>query len=216
MIQMHFLVAAQAAYHDKGYHPMDVPWWATRDIVNLTKNPNLPKDNEYELSLNHKCLIASGEQGFLYLANKGQLPQGTFQTMTPCFRNEPHDTYHQKQFMKLELIDYLPAYVPRDGSNHAEELNHRIATMLHHAFEVFQTVAQNTMSLRMVETHASDPTHVPGTQTYDIEGLTTNEWIELGSYGARHAAFGTWIYGTGLAEPRFSKVLHSTSPIEKY
>lgn len=29
--------------------------------------------------------------------------------------------------------------------------------------------------------------------------------IELGSYGARRTDFGTWIYGTGIAEPCFSK-----------
>lgn len=51
--------------------------------------------------------------------------------------------------------------------------------------------------------------HVPNSVAYDIEGEFENGWIELGSYGARQALFGTWLYGTGLAEPRFSKVLHA-------
>lgn len=35
--------------------------------------------------------------------------------------------------------------------------------------------------------------------------------IELGSYGVRRAFFGTWVYGTGIAEPRFSKALTAHS-----
>jgi hypothetical protein len=33
--------------------------------------------------------------------------------------------------------------------------------------------------------------------------------IELGSYGIRTCEFLTWIYGTGCAEPRLSKIIES-------
>ena len=42
-----------------------------------------------------------------------------------------------------------------------------------------------------------------GTIQYDID----YHGIELGSYGIRHCQFLNWIYGTGCAEPRLSKVM---------
>jgi hypothetical protein len=38
---------------------------------------------------------------------------------------------------------------------------------------------------------------------YDIE----YNGVEIGSYGIRKTSFLEWIYGTGLAEPRFSRSL---------
>lgn len=75
-------------YSHYEYRRIEVPWWATTDIVNITKPPHVSEENLYKLSLNKKCLVASGEQSFLYLINKGQLPPGKYQTITPCFRNE--------------------------------------------------------------------------------------------------------------------------------
>ena len=40
-------------------------------------------------------------------------------------------------------------------------------------------------------------------ELYDID----YHGIELGSYGIRHCQFLNWIYGTGCAEPRLSKVM---------
>lgn len=211
MIHFHYLVAAQWSYKEFGYTTIDVPWWATRDIANLTKNPELPANNEYELSLNKKCLIASGEQGFLYMANKGQLPTGRYQAITPCFRNEPHDALHQKQFMKLELIDYTDTHTPWKLAPDATELNERIEDMVDDALETFDILSQKKMTIRAVKTDDTAASRVPGTVAYDIEGQYEGKWIELGSYGARRAVFGTWVFGTGLAEPRFSKVLHASS-----
>lgn len=211
MIHFHYLAAAQWAYKELGYTPIDVPWWATRDIVNLTKGENLPKDNEYELSLNKKCLIASGEQGFLYMANKGQLASGNYQAITPCFRNEPHDAFHQKQFMKLELIEYMDTHTPSAPAPDAAALNERIEDMVDNALDTFELLSERKMVVRAMKTNEPDPSRVPGTVSYDIEGKYEDRWIELGSYGARRAVFGTWIFGTGLAEPRFSKVLHAST-----
>lgn len=209
MIHFHYLVAAQWAYKELGYTPIDVPWWATRDIVNITKPIGLPEHSEYELSINNKCLLASGEQGFLYMANKGQLPSGNYQTITPCFRNEPHDTFHQKQFMKLELMEYMDTHTPWHATPDAAALNERIECMVDNVLDTFDVLAQNQMVIRAVTVDTPDHARVPGTVAYDIEGKYNDQWIELGSYGARRSVFGTWIFGTGLAEPRFSKVLHA-------
>jgi phenylalanyl-tRNA synthetase alpha subunit len=145
------------------------------------------------------------------LANKGQLATGKYQAITPCFRNETHDFFHQKQFMKLELIEYMDTQTPWHLAPNAGVLNTRIEEMVDGAMNTFELIAQKKMVVRAIKTNDAHPSSVPGTNTYDIEGKYQDRWIELGSYGARRAVFGTWIFGTGLAEPRFSKVLHAAS-----
>src|SRR5574343_566742 len=93
-------------YERRGYRQVEVPWRVTTDILNITR-PASSQNKDYIIQGTDKGLIASGEQGFLYLANKGVLPPGKYQTVTPCFRNETHDRYHSKQFMKVELIELL-------------------------------------------------------------------------------------------------------------
>lgn len=49
----------------------------------------------------------------------------------------------------------------------------------------------------------NDPDPISVSQAYDI--VTDLQKIELGSYGIRqHPSVGRWVYGTGLAEPRYS------------
>lgn len=104
-INYSIIAEAVKAYTALGYQQIEVPWWATGNVINITKPTVANSREDYQISANGKYLLASGEQGFLYLANKGQLPPGKYQTVTPCFRNEPYDETHSKQFMKLELID---------------------------------------------------------------------------------------------------------------
>lgn len=194
VINYQHLHLASEAYEGLGYRRLEVPWWATADIVNVTRpvgaGPN------YMVSVNGKALLASGEQGFLYLINKGQLPPGLYQTITPCFRNEPYDLYHRKQFMKLELIDTTcTAPHQRDVGDVALQ-----------ALQVLRTMAPG-VPLEVISTDAVDPIAVPGTAQLDVVAIVDGRQIELGSYGARRTAFATWVYGTGLAEPRFSRTL---------
>ena len=66
--------------------------------------------NHIMLLIKNKNLIASGEQGFLYLGLKEYLAPGKYVTLTPCFRNESYDLTHSKNFMKVELIHYQPKH----------------------------------------------------------------------------------------------------------
>lgn len=53
-----------------------------------------------------------------------------------------------------------------------------------------------------------DSIRVPGSQQIDVVlMLPDGREIEVGSYGARRTSFTTWIFGTGVAEPRLSKTM---------
>ncbi len=201
------LALAQACYDRHKFSRIEVPWWATRDIVNLTKPPHLPDDNIYHIEKNDKYLLASGEQGFMYLMNKGQLAPGAYQTITPCFRNDQYDELHCKQFMKLELISVL------HKDSNIDDINLHLTGIISSAKYTMQELAKvltgKDQNILQIGTHTDDPTAITGTLTYDLAIVHDNQIVELGSYGARQAIFGKWIYGTGIAEPRFSKVLLS-------
>jgi len=175
MINYNYIAEANKFYENKGYLNIESPWTVSEAIDNITK----PSDRiSFKLSHNDKCLVASGEQSFLYLYLKGFLPKGQFQTTTPCFRNESFDLLHTKYFIKTELIK---TDVVTD-----EALNQMIQISL----EFYQKYLPGVY---IVNTDIG----------YDI----MYEDNELGSYGIRHCDFLSWIYGTGVAEPRLSRVI---------
>jgi hypothetical protein len=193
------LAKAQKSYRDLGYTYIETPWWVTEEIMNITKPEGA---SSYKLSINDKCLVASGEQSLLYMINKGQLPLGLWQTITPCYRNEAFDAYHSKYFMKLELMHLISRGYSIDSYN---DLVKRVAT---DALRTIGSMIQPYGELKLVVTNQSvfDKTIIPGTETVDLVAIVDDEEIELGSYGARNCSVATWIYGTGIAVPRFSKV----------
>lgn len=153
---------------------MEAPWTVTEQVDNITK----PKDKiSFQLKHNDKCLVASGEQSFLYLYLKNFLPKGQFQTVTPCFRYENFDFLHSKYFIKNELIK-------TDVVNEFE-LEKIINTCL-------GFYKQYIPLCEVIKTDIG----------FDIE-VKGNE---LGSYGIRSCEFLTWIYATGCAEPRLSNL----------
>ena len=135
--------------------------------------------NDYKmLHKNNKVLVASAEQSFLYQSIKGYLPIGRWQATTPCYRFENQDGLHQKNFMKTEL--FLTDDV------RSKILKEMVACALY----FFQQ-------------------HIP-----QAERLKTSDGfdivygdVELGSYGIRSHLHLNWIYGTGIAEPRFSNAI---------
>lgn len=162
-------------YENNGFKRIEAPWTVSEYIDNLTK----PKDVlSFQLKHNDKCLVASGEQSFLYLYLKEFLPKGQFQTITPCYRFESFDFSHTKYFMKNELIktDVVTEYD------------------LEKIVELCVNFYEKYLPIVVVIKH---------NEGYDIE------WngYELGSYGIRECEYLKWIYGTGVAEPRFSKLI---------
>lgn len=175
MIDYNLISKSIEYYQSKGFIRIESPWTVSEFVDNITK----PKDRiSFQLKHNNKCLVASGEQSFLYLYLKDFLPLGQFQTTTPCYRFESFDNLHTKYFIKTELIK-------TDVVN--EEELHKIINI---CFNFYKTYIPD---IEVVKTDIG----------YDIQ----YQDIELGSYGIRECEFLKWIYATGCAEPRFSKII---------
>lgn len=170
-------------YEKRGFKRVESPWTVTKAISDITKPVFDPGETlpDFTIKEKNKVLVASGEQSFLYLYNKGFLPKGQFQTVTPCFREDSFDSFHTKYFLKNELI--------KTDQVDEDSLDYVLGT----AFDFFQT----RLGARVVI-----QTIVPGRE-YDI----SFDNIELGSYGIRSCDFLSWVYATGVAEPRLSRVM---------
>lgn len=174
-------------YKNCGYTRIESPWTVTPAVDDVTR----PKDRvPFELVHNGKRLVASGEQSFLYLMLKGFLPPGKYQTVTPCFRNEPFDLEHTKYFVKNELIWI------KDKPTREEVMQVR-----NQAHEFFKSYLNETPATTVFDKNGETDIVLSGS-------LMNKPNIELGSYGSRKFGPFEWIYGTGLAEPRFSSVLN--------
>lgn len=153
---------------------IESPWTITKKVAQITA----PEDATYwSISEKNKVLVASGEQSFLYLYLKGFLPKGRFQSVTPCFRDEPFDKIHTKYFIKNELID------TEDTS----------PDNLHQIIEDVEYFLHRYTDKNNVEV-------VPNDDGWDINV----NGIEVGSYGIRSCEYLKWIYATGCAEPRLT------------
>jgi hypothetical protein len=181
MIDYGILSSSVSFYNKKGFTRIESPWTVSDAASAITRPEGL---EPYKLEHNGKCLVASGEQSFLYLMIKGFLPEGRYQTITPCFRDESFDTMHTKYFMKNELIITYDVNVTR------------IDELANLALEFYRRYLPGS---RIVPMSSYDP----GGYSMDI---MYNEY-ELGSYGMREHKNLSWIYGTGVAEPRLSTVM---------
>lgn len=123
-------------------------------------------------------LVGSAEQSFLYLDAMGKLEHGKYVACSPCFRKNDDDETHNPQFVKAEL------YV-----NYPHVTMHDVKTMLKQAKEFFNSRLL-TDSVKVVSTDKG----------FDIE----LNGIEIGSYGLSEYNGKKWVYGTAIAEPRFS------------
>lgn len=178
MIDYSLIVKSIDYYEANNFKRIETPWMVSKSVDEITKPTNR---TSFELIHNKKCLVASGEQSFLYLYLKDFLPKGRFQTVTPCFRDEEFDFLHSKYFIKNELII-------TDSVNNIE-LEKLVDCCLGFYSNYF---SDNVLNIQRTE------------DGFDI--CTGN--YELGSYGIRECEFLKWIYGTGCAEPRLSKLIN--------
>lgn len=167
-----------------GYKRIETPWTVTDAVSALTK----PKDREdWKISNKNKVLVASAEQGFLYMALKGFLAEGKFQSVSPCFRDEAFDLTHTKYFIKNELIITEKSYV----------FDVALEKMVDDAMDFF---GRKLVTQKEWEEGKLLIKKKTGDYSYDIE----YKGIELGSYGIRETEILTYVYGTACAEPRLS------------
>lgn len=150
--------------------------WTVTKAISSITKP--PNGKDWEILGKDKVLVASGEQSFLYLYLKGFLPKGKYQTITPCFREEVFDLTHTKYFIKNELII-------------TDEVNEvSLQKIIHNCKDFFEKELEQKVEIVITD------------QGYDLEV----NGIEIGSYGIRSCEYLEWIYGTGLAEPRFTTI----------
>ena len=202
MIDYQKLAKAQEYYRIRGFKPIEVPWIVGFQAIRLT----CPKDGKF-YSLREDTLevpsntnigyqVASAEQSFIQLMLDGSLKPGRYQAITPCYRGDVLDTWHQRYFMKVELIVYL-------GKDHlaVKTAWDSLDRMVNDCWAFFE----DSLPISMLKTDTVIPWDQQGS-TRDL--VTVSGGIELGSYGIReHSAVGTWIYGTGCAEPRLSQAI---------
>lgn len=173
------LTTALEYYTQCGYVYADVPWMVSRDTSLLT----CPDRGRIMGVPHHGDLVGSAEQGFLEAQR--QRRRGSYVAITPCFRDEGiQDQLHGFNFMKVELY--------RDDDVDSETL----LDMITSAQQCMQLLLEPELEskLKMVQTEIG----------FDLE----LNGIEVGSYGIRTLPWGdTYLYGTGLAEPRFETAM---------
>ena len=176
MINYKLLNDSVKYYTEKGFARIELPWTVSPYVDDITRPKN---KTPFQLNINNKRLVASGEQSFLYLYLKEYLQLGMYMGITPCYRNDSVDYLHMVYFMKNELIK-------TDVVN--EEELHKIINI---AYDFFQQYFQQ--KLEIVKTDIGFDICIDGN--------------ELGSYGIRECEFLKWIYATGCAEPRLSTLI---------
>ena len=195
-------------YASAGFKRIESPWTVAPTISGITKPPEA---KDFSIAEKNKVLVASGEQSFLYLYNKDFLPKGKFQTVTPCFRDEVFTPLHTKYFIKNELI------VTDDTSLDSLRKVVHIARHFFRSYclrpkaEDYVSATNEKDDVLIVDTcngrnQIVDDVDVTDSYSYPQYDLVYRG-IELGSYGIRRCSYLTWIYGTGVAEPRLSRAL---------
>jgi hypothetical protein len=181
-------------YESHGFNPIDVPWSVEPAFSEMTS-----VDDAFALR-GGNVMVGSAEQAFLQqmIAPASGYPvvllDKTYQAITPCFRGDTTDELHRTQFMKLELFS---------ASKDVDRL-----------FKILDRVRELAVDLfeEMIVEYAGDHRHLlltsvlpTGGQSFDINLIRIGrEPIELGSYGIRSYHDTHWVYGTGLALPRFA------------
>lgn len=169
---------------------IEVPWLVSDEALMITH----PKDKAVATQLGfYTNIVGSAEQSFIQMMIDDKLNAGQYITASPCFRNDPEDKLHQRHFFKIELINVLPAE-PGSGRRHSTESE-------------VQFMALRALDGLYEVTHYSEHDRFGIVRTHEGLDITLNG-IEVGSYGYRTAVLGGcprhWIYGTAIAEPRYS------------
>lgn len=173
-------------YYEKlcKYKLIEVPWLVSKEAIDVTKPPAL---RYFDTFAGH--LVGSGEQSLLEIRSR-LTPNQRYVCATPCFRDEPEEDYlHLQYFFKVELMHVLPVDEKAAMENMLKEAHDYHAKHKNYATGFY--TAQPTVDV------------VATSEGFDINV----NGIEVGSYGIREYNKFLWVYGTGLAEPRFTQAL---------
>lgn len=191
-IDYNLLNKALKYFSKKGFKQVEIPWRVSREAIEGTFDSieSFKSDGESD-----KFLIGSAEQGFLELLLQDNLKDFKYNqlmSVSPCFRNEPEDYFHQQEFIKLELIYFSDIEIYRDTQ-------YDIFRELVVSF-IIKKLKIKTADIVILETKDKNSIY--------SEDILING-IEYGSYGIRQFQDKYYIYGTGIALPRTSKILKS-------
>lgn len=180
-------------YSGRGYDRVEVPWLVSKAVSDMTKPEGCSTYTvTKETKRAEKVFVASAEQSFLYQVCKGHLPEsGKFQAVSPCMRDETFDETHTKYFVKNELITFW-----QPGQVDQKFRDDMVWSTVDDAMSFFK---------RVIRERDGDPDALEALVTGEASVDVTYRGVELGSYGFRRCSFCEWVYGTGLAEPRFSR-----------
>lgn len=177
-------------YKSIGYSYVEVPWVVSSSSSSLGISDGIKRQFSTFLG----DLIASGEQGFFELVrtNSPLIRKGeNYVTCTPCFRDEEKlSPYTRNWFEKVELFCWC----------HRDE-----------AESIFKKLQYDSYSFHSKYTDSIKQIKING---HNVD-LKLND-IEIASIGIRNTENFTWVYATGVAEPRFSTVLKSMGLNEGY
>lgn len=173
------LLAQAQEYYSQFYLYQETPFLVPEEYSRETKPHN---DRSFVLTQHlfekqPQELVGSAEQGFIYLAQNNFLLAERLFSISPCFRTERYDSWHQPWFMKLELF-------------HLSSDINDVESMINHALAFYQSLSEGEYSIIQTSEKSWD--------------INLNH-IEIGSYGLRELSNLSFIYGTGLALPRFSQ-----------
>lgn len=192
---LHLMDSAIELLCQQGFIFVDLPWVVQRQYSDATRPPTA---QDFETPMG--SLVASGEQSFLQMWVRGELPpmqKGAlgYVGWTPCFRDEPVlDQLHQTMFLKVEW------FVPETFSRSPD-----LPKLMEIQMGVFRNLATHYLSTSYREVKNALTIVKMDNGSYDINACG----IEIGSYGRRGFDSHSYAYGTGLALPRFTTALAS-------
>ena len=187
-IDYNLLNKALKYFSKRGFNQVEVPWRVSKEAIEGTFN------SRESFKSDDKFLIGSAEQGFLELYLQNKLTSNQLMSVSPCFRNELEDYFHQQEFMKLELICFLDKLADLDFRFNDEYSNVKRLVI---SF-IIKKLKIKTSNIFILETKDNNSIY--------SEDILVNG-IEYGSYGIRQFQDKYYIYGTGIALPRASKIL---------
>jgi len=175
-------------YKAFGYEYVEVPWIVPRNVTQITLNTDEVNPIEMYEGMSaggyggksNGDLVGSAEQGFLYLMEQNKLEHGDYCALTPCFRKEQYVTnLHRPYFMKVELCSFQATKT---------DCKPKLKSIIDICYRYFKLTG-----------YTPDKVSTPDGIDFMLNG------IEIGSYGIRSFKNFHWVYGTGLAEPRFQQ-----------
>lgn len=180
-------------YVGLGFTQIEVPW-----VVPATLNVDTKPHSNQSFVLPYDMfadtpheLVGSAEQGFMYLIQQNTIDPGKYLSVSPCFRFDVFDSTHFPWFMKIELC-----VIPESN----DKLQSELTSLVNQAASLFDKLCKKPSSFYNEKRRHLECQVVAINDTYDIE----INGIEVGSYGIRSISDKQYVYGTGLALPRFT------------